>query len=69
MDDSGKPGILHVKCAVADGHWLFLSSANLTAYAFTVNMELGLLMRGSPLPDMVESHFDRMIDTGLLANV
>jgi phosphatidylserine/phosphatidylglycerophosphate/cardiolipin synthase-like enzyme len=26
----GKPGILHIKCAVADGRWLLLSSANLT---------------------------------------
>jgi phosphatidylserine/phosphatidylglycerophosphate/cardiolipin synthase-like enzyme len=28
---TGKPGLLHVKCAVADGRWVFLSSANLTA--------------------------------------
>ena len=27
---TGKPGLLHVKCVVADGRWLFLSSANLT---------------------------------------
>ena len=40
-DASGKAGVLHVKCAVADSRWLFLSSANLTEYAFTVNMELG----------------------------
>src|SRR5437867_2718489 len=37
-DDNGKTGILHVKCAVADGHRMFLSSANLTEYAFTINM-------------------------------
>ena len=42
----GKHGILHVKCAVADGRWLFLSSANLTEYAFTINMELGMLVTG-----------------------
>src|SRR5262245_32332047 len=45
-DVNGKPGILHVKCAVADGKRLFLSSANLTEYAFTLNMELGLLITG-----------------------
>jgi hypothetical protein len=28
-------GAGHVKCAVADGRWLFLSSANLTENAFT----------------------------------
>jgi phosphatidylserine/phosphatidylglycerophosphate/cardiolipin synthase-like enzyme len=65
-DDNGKPGILHVKCAVADGRWLFLSSANLTEYAFTLNMELGLLIRGGSLPLQVEGHFDRMIQTGVL---
>ena len=27
---------------VADAEWLFLSSANLTQQAFTVNMELGM---------------------------
>jgi phosphatidylserine/phosphatidylglycerophosphate/cardiolipin synthase-like enzyme len=68
-DDNGKPGILHVKCAVADGRWLFLSSANLTEYAFTLNMELGLLIAGSSLPVQVEGHFDRLIQTGVLVAV
>ena len=49
-DSSGKPGILHVKCVAADGRWAFLSSANLTDYAFTINMELGLLITGGELP-------------------
>ena len=62
----GKQGILHVKCAVADGRWLFLSSANLTEYAFTVNMELGLLVRGGPLAEQVEEQFDRLIGMGVL---
>jgi phosphatidylserine/phosphatidylglycerophosphate/cardiolipin synthase-like enzyme len=61
-----KPGILHVKCAVADGHGLFLSSANLTEYAFTINMELGLLVTGGPLPGQVEEQFDRLIGMGVL---
>jgi phosphatidylserine/phosphatidylglycerophosphate/cardiolipin synthase-like enzyme len=68
-DTNGKPGILHVKSAVADGCWLFLSSANLTEYAFTLNMELGLLISGGSLPVQVESQFDRMIQTGLLVRV
>ncbi|WP_337173505.1 DISARM system phospholipase D-like protein DrmC [Paludisphaera sp.] len=62
----GKPGILHVKCVVADGRWLFLSSANLTEYAFTVNMELGLLLTGGCLPGQVEGLFDRLIEDGIL---
>jgi phosphatidylserine/phosphatidylglycerophosphate/cardiolipin synthase-like enzyme len=64
QDDKGKPGILHVKCAVADGRWLFLSSANLTEYAFTINMELGVLVTGGKLPSQVQEHFDRLVATG-----
>lgn len=64
--DSGKFGSLHVKCAVADGKWLFVSSANLTEYAFTVNMELGVLISGGRLPRHVEKHFDRLIESGVL---
>ncbi len=68
-DDNGKLGILHVKCAVADGRWLFLSSANLTEYAFTINMELGVLVTGGKLPAQVQEHFDRLIGTGTLARI
>jgi phosphatidylserine/phosphatidylglycerophosphate/cardiolipin synthase-like enzyme len=68
-DDNGKIGILHVKCAVADGHRMFLSSANLTEYAFTINMELGMLMTGGKLPSRVESHFERLIEIGILISV
>jgi len=69
QDNGGKHGILHVKCAVADGRWLFLSSANLTEYAFTINMELGLLVTGGPLPGQVEEQFDRLIGMGVLERV
>jgi phosphatidylserine/phosphatidylglycerophosphate/cardiolipin synthase-like enzyme len=68
-DENGKPGILHVKCAVADGRWLFLSSANLTEYAFTINMELGVLVTGGKLPGQAQEHFDRLIGIGALVAV
>jgi len=68
-DDKGKLGILPNKCAVADGRWLFLSSANLTEYAFTLNRELGLLVTGGNLPGQVQEHFDRLIGVGMLARV
>ncbi len=68
-DDNGKIGILHVKCAVADGHRLFLSSANFTEYAFTINMELGLLVTGGKLPQQVDRHFERLIETGQVSRV
>lgn len=64
--DGSKAGILHVKCAVGDGRTLFLSSANLTEYAFTINMELGALFTEGPLPKQVEKHFEGLIANGTL---
>lgn len=68
-DDNGKVGILHVKCAVADGHRMFLSSANFTEYAFTINMELGLLVTGGKLPGQVERHFESLVAIGTLIQI
>jgi len=69
LSGTGKPGILHVKCAVADGEWLFLSSANLTQQAFTINMELGMLVRGGTMPGRVEKQFGRLIQMNTLEQV
>lgn len=66
LSEANKPGILHVKCAVADGEWLFLSSANLTQQAFTINMELGMLVRGGTMPKKVEQQFERLITNNQL---
>jgi phosphatidylserine/phosphatidylglycerophosphate/cardiolipin synthase-like enzyme len=65
-DDSGKLGILHVKCVVGDGRWLFLSSANLTKYAFSLNMELGVLLTGGGHPALIEQHFAELIEDNQL---
>jgi phosphatidylserine/phosphatidylglycerophosphate/cardiolipin synthase-like enzyme len=67
--ENSKLGILHVKCAVADGRQMFLSSANFTEYAFTINMELGLLVTGGKLPGQVERHFERLIEAGAFLRV
>lgn len=48
---------------------MFLSSANLTEYVFTIIMELGLLVTGGKLPEQVERHFERLIEVGHLAGV
>lgn len=64
---NGKRASLHAKCAVADGERLLVSSANLTAYAFTKNMELGLLVEGGDVPRRVMAHWEGLIDRGLLA--
>jgi phosphatidylserine/phosphatidylglycerophosphate/cardiolipin synthase-like enzyme len=68
-DGSGKFGILHVKCVVGDGRWLFLSSANLTKYAFSLNMELGVLITGGQAPQRIERMFENLISDGVFAAV
>jgi hypothetical protein len=65
-DERGRPGVLHAKCAIADAHWLLLSSANVTARAMDVNMELGVLIEGGDLPRLVTAHFDALITEGVL---
>ena len=58
-----------MKCAVADGEWLFLSSANLTQQAFTINMELGVLVQGGTMPSRVEKQFDQLLAKDILADI
>ena len=69
IGNNNKVGLLHVKCVVADGKWLFLSSANLTQQAFTINMELGTLVRGGTMPGRVEQQFDQLIQSEQLKQV
>ena len=69
ITNSGTVGKLHVKCVAADSEWLFLSSANLTEHAFTINMELGLLIHGGHLPEQIEQHFDGLIGRKMLVKV
>lgn len=66
---SGKHGSLHVKCAVADDERLLVSSANLTEYALSLNMELGVLIEGGDLPYDVAQHFDGLIQRRILEPV
>ena len=48
---------------------LFLSSANLTEYAFTINMELGLPVTGGGLPKQVQENFQMLINGDVLVEV
>jgi phosphatidylserine/phosphatidylglycerophosphate/cardiolipin synthase-like enzyme len=61
---NGKRGILHVKCAVADKLTLFISSANLTANALRINMEMGILLHHPALADQLTRHVDALISEG-----
>ncbi|MCB0110905.1 MAG: hypothetical protein KDE53_33525, partial [Caldilineaceae bacterium] len=66
QDTQGHYGALHAKCAVADSQLLFLSSANLTEHALSLNMELGVLIRGGLLPRNVALQFTQMIEDQIL---
>jgi cardiolipin synthase A/B len=54
-------GSVHAKCAVADGREAFITSANLTEAAMERNIELGVLLRGGPVPIQLELHLDALI--------
>lgn len=69
QDANGHAGVLHAKCAVADGQLLFLSSANLTDYAMNLNIELGVLIRSAPHAQRVAAQFEQMIAQGILRSI
>lgn len=66
---SGKPAKLHAKVAVADGKRFLITSANLTSYAFDLNMELGVLATGTESASAIEKHFAKLISSGELERV
>jgi phosphatidylserine/phosphatidylglycerophosphate/cardiolipin synthase-like enzyme len=65
----GRHGLLHAKVALADGHAMLVSSANLTEYAMTLNMEMGLLVHGGSLPTQAEAHLERLVEEGVFEQV
>lgn len=60
---------LHAKAAIADDHTAFVTSANLTGLGITENMELGLLVRGGPIPRRLSEHFHELIANRTLDQV
>jgi phosphatidylserine/phosphatidylglycerophosphate/cardiolipin synthase-like enzyme len=67
-NQAGRPGKLHVKCAIVDDTVL-IGSANLTDDAFNRNMELGLLLREPAIIAALTGHFEEMIRQGVLTEV
>ena len=65
-DARGRHGSLHAKFAVADKSKLLVSSANLTEYAFELNMELGVLLSGGVAPAQAANHIEGLIRLGVL---
>src|SRR5205814_1299861 len=65
----GTRASLHAKCAVADGERLLVSSANLTEFAFTLNIELGLLVEGDDAPLRVQTHLESLLEEGVFQTI
>lgn len=69
VSTNGKYGALHAKVAVGDKKILYISSANLTDYAMSLNMEMGILVFGGELPGQAQSHLDELIAEGTLSEL
>lgn len=66
LEMEGPAGVLHAKAVVADDKVVFITSANLTEAALDRNIEIGLLVRDTPLALSVVSHFCGLIERALL---
>jgi phosphatidylserine/phosphatidylglycerophosphate/cardiolipin synthase-like enzyme len=66
LELEGPAGVLHAKAVVADDEAVFITSANLTEAALDRNIEIGLLIRDRAIAASVSSHFQVLIDRGLL---
>jgi phosphatidylserine/phosphatidylglycerophosphate/cardiolipin synthase-like enzyme len=67
-NQAGRPGKLHIKCAIIDDVAL-IGSANLTDDAFNRNMELGMLVRERATVVAITEHFQELIHAGVLVQV
>ncbi len=67
LETDGPAGVLHAKALVVDDGAVFITSANLTEAAFDRNIELGLLIRDPTLAKTTTTHFQTLIETGLLS--
>jgi putative cardiolipin synthase len=65
LGSGGRPA-MHVKACIADEHTALITSANLTGLAIDSNMELGLLLRGDPVPRRLARHFRQLMVDGVL---
>ncbi len=59
-------GVVHAKCAVADGERLFVTSANISEAALERNMEAGMLVAGGDAPKQMMCHLQALVDTRVI---
>ncbi len=67
-NQAGRPGKLHVKCAIIDAVAL-IGSSNLTDDAFNRNMELGVVIRETAAVSAIHEHFQELIRRGVLVEL
>lgn len=53
---------LHAKCAVVDGHDVFVSSANFTEAGQSRNIELGLVLSSCSIADRIVRCFEQLVE-------
>lgn len=66
-DKTGRYGSLHMKVAIADRHHLFVTSANLTNYALSLNMEMGLLVHSEDIACQISEHLDQLVQQKIIS--
>jgi len=50
-------------------HTALVTSANLTGHGIDANMELGLLVRGGPVPSRLAAHLSELMASGTLVRI
>lgn len=65
-DEHSASACLHAKFVIADGHQVFISSANFTAAAQQRNIEAGVSAENPRLAGEIQQHFQALIDHGHL---
>lgn len=54
---------MHAKIAIADNYSLLITSANLTEYALTINLEAGIFIKGGKKPKILWQEIKTLVDS------
>lgn len=68
LSREGRYGALHIKGAIVDQRTLFITSANLTEYALTLNMELGVLVQNADLAQQLTAQINDLLHRQILSS-
>jgi phosphatidylserine/phosphatidylglycerophosphate/cardiolipin synthase-like enzyme len=68
-NEEGRYGLLHAKFALADEQRLLVSSANLTEFALTLNVEMGVLVDGGRTPPRLAQHIRELVHRGVFRKI